>query len=286
MAEQPQDREDGEQPPPGLEATPQAEQEPPVLPQSPGSRDQQTQTERGGSPEAEAEARAQADLACHTYLASDTNLIDAAINAVKARLGERDSVIRNAWVLTEIDHWDWEKERLVLLTNSNLIVVKYNFVRSVVQELKFIPLKHVLSLTYGDFKYTSSIVYSRIGKGIKICWGREDLVGFSARWNPFSTTTQIPYTIFASHVLVRKGKLDDPRLLVDDAVYDIEQAVQDAKRAAVSSGQQTAPPSAEATEEFRIQEAEIVCDTYFGFTALLHNRSNLGFFKRTGLASW
>ena len=87
-------------------------------------------------------------------------------------------------------------------------------------------------------------------------------------------------------MLVRKGKLDDPRLLVDDAVYDIEQAVQDAKRAAVSSGQQTAPPSAEATEEFRIQEAEIVCDTYFGFTALLHNRSNLGFFKRTGLASW
>ena len=58
---------------------------------------------------------------------------------------------------SRIDHWDLEKERLLVLTDKFLISVKFNFRASIVEELKYIPIKHVVDLLYGDFKYTSSI---------------------------------------------------------------------------------------------------------------------------------
>ena len=59
---------------------------------------------------------------------------------------------------SRIDHWDLEREKLVILTDNNLIVVKYNFINSSVEELKYIPFSHVTEVVYGDFKYTSSFV--------------------------------------------------------------------------------------------------------------------------------
>ena len=57
-----------------------------------------------------------------------------------------------------IDHWDLEKERLLLLTSKNLISVRYNFIQSIIEELKFIPLTAITNIVYGDFKYPSSYV--------------------------------------------------------------------------------------------------------------------------------
>lgn len=57
---------------------------------------------------------------------------------------------------SRIDHWDLEKERVVLLSDSNLISVKYNFILSAVESLKYIPLQFVSRMIFGDFKYTSS----------------------------------------------------------------------------------------------------------------------------------
>ena len=60
--------------------------------------------------------------------------------------------------LIRIDHWDWEKERLILLSDNNLISVKYNFIVSVVEELKFIPLQLMVEVVHGEFNYTNSYV--------------------------------------------------------------------------------------------------------------------------------
>ena len=57
-----------------------------------------------------------------------------------------------------IDHWDLEKERVLLLTDNNLISVRYNFIQSLVEELKFIPLAAMTDVIFGDFKYTSSVI--------------------------------------------------------------------------------------------------------------------------------
>jgi hypothetical protein len=55
-----------------------------------------------------------------------------------------------------IDHWDLEKERILLLTDNNLVSVKYNFIAQQVEELKFIPLGVINNITVGEFKYTYS----------------------------------------------------------------------------------------------------------------------------------
>lgn len=51
-----------------------------------------------------------------------------------------------------------EKERLLLLSDNNLISVKYNFIQNLVEELKYIPLRHITEMIYGDFEYTYSYV--------------------------------------------------------------------------------------------------------------------------------
>ena len=60
--------------------------------------------------------------------------------------------------IRRIDHWDLEREKLIILTDNNLIAVKYNFINSSVEELKYIPFSHVTEMVYGDFKYTSSLI--------------------------------------------------------------------------------------------------------------------------------
>ena len=55
-----------------------------------------------------------------------------------------------------VDHWDLERERVVILTNNNVIVVKYNFIQQRVEELKYIPINAITKAVFGDFQYPYS----------------------------------------------------------------------------------------------------------------------------------
>ena len=107
-------------------------------------------------------------------------------------------------------------------------------------------------------------------------------MGFVARWNPFAS--RIPYTIFTSHVLIRKGRTDDPRLKIENVIPEVERAVEDLRRAHAS--QQQEGEASVSPAEFRVKQEDIVFTTYFGLSALVHNQSNLGFFKRRGAVDW
>lgn len=131
-------------------------------------------------------------------------------------------------------------------------------------------------------KSLSIICSSRTGKGLKVFWGKEENVGLITRWNPF--TSAIPYTIFTSHVLVRKGRTDDPRLKIENVIPELERAVEDLRRAHASQQQEGEASASHA--EFRVKQGDIIFNTYFGLSALVHNQSNLGFFKRRGAVDW
>ena len=131
---------------------------------------------------------------------------------------------------------------------------------------------------------------TRVGKALKVFWGKVENVRFVDRWNPFST--KVPYTIFASHLMLRKGRVDSDQLRISTVIPELERAVNDLRRA---QQQQQQPQQDEASasasssstlEEYHVKEEDIVVDSYLGVSALLHNDSNLGFFKRRGLINW
>ena len=57
---------------------------------------------------------------------------------------------------SRVDHWDLEKERLLVLTDNNLVSVRYNFISGLVEELKYIPIAAITNIVFGEFKYPSS----------------------------------------------------------------------------------------------------------------------------------
>lgn len=57
-------------------------------------------------------------------------------------------------------------------------------------------------------------------------WGKkESPLRFVDRWNPFSS--KVPNTIFASHILVRRKKVVDPRMTIENVVSEFEKAIVD-----------------------------------------------------------
>lgn len=55
--------------------------------------------------------------------------------------------------LFRIDHWDLEKEKLVLLTTNSVIIVKYDFIAVAVGKFRRIFLRSINKLQVGDLTY-------------------------------------------------------------------------------------------------------------------------------------
>ena len=55
--------------------------------------------------------------------------------------------------ICRIDHWDHEKERIVLITKKTLCLVKYNFIGLKVDEMRKVPLINCDKIQIGRFVY-------------------------------------------------------------------------------------------------------------------------------------
>ncbi len=74
-------------------------------------------------------------------------------------------------------------------------------------------------------------------------------------------------------------------------VTEIEKAVCDWRKTntgnqASGEGGQSGSSSTSDAEEFKVTDGDIVFNTYFGMSALVHNQSHLGFNKRRGAMDW
>ena len=103
-------------------------------------------------------------------------------------------------------------------------------------------------------------------KAIKISLGGTE-PGFFQRWNPFSS--DLPYVIFESHILERKGQvINDARLQVENFAQALGEAIQ-----AVGY-------------DVSITEGPVQLYSYFNVWGTVYNQSRMGFHKTRGFGSW
>ncbi|XP_042862201.1 tumor protein p63-regulated gene 1-like protein isoform X1 [Penaeus japonicus] len=243
---------------------------------------------------------------------------------------ETDGGIKGAWLLTEINHWDIEKERVVILCDLSLLVVKYDFIALRHLDFNRIYLSSLENIQIGELTYPDHSLVPRISgiaggvvtvirscllsrlqntfatlssrasgtasvvekeeepmpdrqfslstvsfeprgrnmQGLRVTWNSGHEISFAQKWNPWSR--DIPYTTFTSHPLYWYTGCEN-------STYDVKSLAKELKMT-VEELQDRPDTVATCT----VNQSPIVIENYVGIASLLHNATELGFFKLRG----
>eukprot|EP00118_Oscarella_pearsei_P003931 m.16334 g.16334 ORF g.16334 m.16334 type:complete len:284 (+) comp26863_c0_seq1:122-973(+) len=169
------------------------------------------------------------------------------------------------YLLTSIDHWDYEKERLVFVMENVLLCIKYNFSQTKPVSVVRAPYYTMNKVETGPFAYPrKSFSKKREGAGVRIHWGT-GAIDLLSRWNPWSK--DVPFWTFTSHPLSKEHSVPDERLDVKTFSAQLESTIREAQ---IKFGR----------EAVTFHEKDIFIETYAGFPANVHNSRKWGFFKR------
>ncbi|ENN81610.1 hypothetical protein D910_06399 [Dendroctonus ponderosae] len=187
---------------------------------------------------------------------------------------ENEGPVIESFLLTQINHWDTDKERLILLTPRVLLVVKYDFIALKRLSYKKLPLEDIEAIIIGDLTYPNgSLIPDRNMKGIRILFGKGKPIKLSSKWNPF--TEDLPIWTFTYHPLYfHKGCTDESLRKTYDLDYFVETFCKTCMEMGIKN------------YESRILHSHILLQNYVGFGAIIHNRHDLGFFKVRGKFSF
>ncbi|GAB1606210.1 tumor protein p63-regulated gene 1-like protein [Argonauta hians] len=208
----------------------------------------------------------QTDEASDMYFSFKDNSFDTAVRKCSEHIQrETDGQFQGAWILTEIDHWNNELEKMVILTDDSLLVFKYNFINQKVVLYKRVFLHCVDTIKFGDFVYPNfSIMPDRSHGGVQVCWNKGQIPPISQIWNPFSN--DIPWAIFSHHPLIYNPKESETTYFnVDDFMDSFVECVSkcyDRKR-----------PSEAPT----VVEGAILLKNYINLPSVIFNTNSFGF---------
>ncbi|XP_039706472.1 tumor protein p63-regulated gene 1 protein isoform X3 [Pteropus medius] len=88
------------------------------------------------------------------YFVTRPGAIETAMEDLKGHIAKTSGEkIQGFWLLTEIDHWNNEKERILLVTDKNLLICKYDFIMLSCVQLQWIPLGAVYRICLGKFAF-------------------------------------------------------------------------------------------------------------------------------------
>ncbi|XP_029551246.1 tumor protein p63-regulated gene 1 protein [Salmo trutta] len=124
--------------------------------------------------------------------------MDQALEDIKSMVNQdEDGDVHGVWLMTEVDHWNNERERVVLITDNSLLICKYDFVMLNCEQIQRIPLNFVDRITHGNFSFPERSLLTREGEGVRVFWDRLREPSFLSKWNPF--TTDYPFSTFTYH---------------------------------------------------------------------------------------
>ncbi|XP_034248802.1 tumor protein p63-regulated gene 1-like protein isoform X2 [Thrips palmi] len=190
-----------------------------------------------------------------------------------------DGEVLGSWIMTEINIWDAEKERLVLLTNKSLLVIKFDFIALKPLEVRRTLLEQIDTLVVGDLAYPpASLVPPRNMQGLRVMWNNGEPITFSKKWNPFNN--DIPYLTFASHPLLwHKESIQVEGRKVKELPFSYN--VETLSESLMATMEKLGKPTKSI-----IQHKPILLHNYLSLGSLIHNRNSLGFFKVRGRFSF
>ncbi|XP_054458576.1 tumor protein p63-regulated gene 1 protein [Anoplopoma fimbria] len=198
--------------------------------------------------------------------------LNQAIKDVVALVNEEvDGSFHSIWLMAEVDHWNNEKERLVLITDNSLLVFKYDFVMFSCEQFQRIPLNIIDRISHGQFSFPKNSLLQRQGEGVRMFWDRLREPSFISKWNPFAT--DFPFITFTDH----------PVRSVSDtftALCDI-QNFRERLREAAQKAHAVKPFPGKANGVLVLNQP-IHIEAYVGLMSFLGNQNKLGYCMARG----
>uniref|UniRef100_A0A665U0W7 Tumor protein p63 regulated 1 n=1 Tax=Echeneis naucrates TaxID=173247 RepID=A0A665U0W7_ECHNA len=203
----------------------------------------------------------------HAFLSPQPGTLDQAIKDVEALVDkEVDGSIQSIWLMAEVDHWNNEKERLVMITDNSLLVIKYDFVMFISEQIQRIPLNFMDRISYGTFSFPKRSLFQREGEGVRVYWDRLREPSFTSRWNPFAT--DYPFITFTYHPVTN---LSDSFAALCD-IHNFRVKLKDA--AEKVHAMKPVPGKANGV---LVLNQPILIEVYVGLMSFLGNQNKLGY---------
>ncbi|CAG5136543.1 unnamed protein product [Candidula unifasciata] len=218
--------------------------------------------------------RVQTEVSARSFYCYKESHFERAVNDVKSIIKpELDGELRSSWLLTEIDHWDFEREKIILLTDNSMFVVKYNFINEKLYEYRRIMLHVIHSICIGDFIYpNASLMPERKHGGIQIRFDRGEELSFGQKWNPWCS--DIPWVTLSHHPLIYNPKE------TETTTYNVDEFFETivAETSKVFTAKRP-------KDTLKVIEGPIKIETYASPVSLVFNQSAIGFFRdRNGVS--